>query len=641
MNSLTRGLYYVWIATSVIVTADVTIITSGTVPTQGNPLSAQTSPVLEEQAFLEARRAINQEEFERAAELFEALRRPSSNFAGRYTADSYYWEAFARYRLGDLSDALILLETLAVYREARDSYRDPRLGFVNKGRLHDEVVDLRLRIQRQQAEQGDPRAAAEVLRRSEALLHPELRQARSDSARREYAAAVEAQRARSDSARLEYAAALEAQRARSDSARLEYAAALEAQQARSDSARRVYAEALEAQRARADSARREYAAALEARQTRANPVTLRDALDTLAALPTGSTNPTLQADSLLVIGPVTINQSGVVTVASNPSVTLRRSSQTREGCEDQSVQQAALTALLRLETERMTSVRSVLERPDACSVNLRRQAINWLARQGTEEAERELIDVVESHPHTATREAAAGGLWRYPTLSAVRALSSVLVNSEDSGLRGAAIESLRRSGPEEATQALLAFAKDSGETLNLRKEALAAFGRRDRVTAETLMQLYGTEGFEGLETVILQSLGRRAEAGEEAMGMERWLFDRAMEKESPVEIRTAALDAWSRSPSIDLQHLAQSYEELEEPDLKDRIFYALYRRAQADGADAAVVVDKMIELARSEADPEIQQRAVYWIGRTGSERAVEFLLELLRQRPGDPSGTKA
>ena len=48
----------------------------------------------------------------------------------------------------------------------------------------------------------------------------------------------------------------------------------------------------------------------------------------------------------------------------------------------------------------------------------------------------------------------------------------------------------------------------------------------------------------------------------------------------------------------------------------------------------------MIELARGEDDREIRERAVHWIGRTGSERAVEFLLELLRQRPGDPPDTE-
>ena len=38
----------------------------------------------------------------------------------------------------------------------------------------------------------------------------------------------------------------------------------------------------------------------------------------------------------------------------------------------------------------------------------------------------------------------------------------------------------------------------------------------------------------------------------------------------------------------------------------------------------------MVELARLEPDPEVRERAVAWLGRTGSPEAVEYLLELLR-----------
>jgi len=668
MNNLTRSLFSVGIATAVFVTADAAILTGGTGASAGKALNAQSMRVLEEQAFLEARRAINREEFELAAELFAAFRDPASEYTGRYKADSYYWEAFARYRLGDLPEALVLLELL---EGGYDEYTDYR---GNEGRLHDEVVDLRLRIRRQQAEQGDPQAAEEVLRWSEALLHPELlraysdsarqeyaaalaaQQERSDSARREYATALQAQQARSDSARQEYAVALEAQRARADSARREYAAALQAQQARSDSARQEYAAALEVQRARADSARREYSAALQAYRAGSLPAVLTVA-DTMAEQLTESVS-ALQADLVAtratadqVTDVVTAMATDVMTAQATDVATAQATdviaaiaraglvSQVREGCENMSVQQAALTALLRLETERMPSVRSVLESQDECSMNLRRQAITWLSRQETDEAQRELIALAESHPDLETRESATRGLWRFPNLTAVHALSRILATTEDADLRSAAIESLRRSEPREARQTLITFARDLTQPMELRQAALTAYGRRSDVTTEELMRLHDQPVLRGLETSILQNLGRRVQA-EEEQGVATWLFDRAMDKQRTVEIRRAALEAWSRSPSADLVHLARSYEELEEPDLKERIFYALYRKTLSDEAAAPAVVDKMIELARGEEDREIRETAIHWIGRTGSERAVEFLLELLRQRPGDSSGAE-
>ena len=71
---------------------------------------------------------------------------------------------------------------------------------------------------------------------------------------------------------------------------------------------------------------------------------------------------------------------------------------------------------------------------------------------------------------------------------------------------------------------------------------------------------------------------------------------------------------------------------LSESDLRERVFYALYRNANnADDEPAKTeLVRRMIELARAESDPDVRERAVYWLGRTGSTEAVGFLLELLR-----------
>ncbi len=605
MNDLTRSLFSVGMATGVLVAAEATVITSGVMAPDGKPLLAQSSRALEEQAFLEARRAINREEFEVAAELFAAFRDPASEFTSRYKADSYYWEAFARYRLGDLPEALILLDAL---EGGYDEYRNFR-GVA--GRLHDEVFDLRLRIRRQQAEQGDPRAAEEVLRQSEALLHPELLQAYSDSARRAYTAALAAQEARSDSVRREYAAALEAQRERADSARRAYSAALEAYRTGSIPAALAVADTMVEQ--------------------------LNESVSVLQGELAATRSAAAQVTDV-VTAQITDVMTAQVTDVVAAMARAGRVSQVPEGCENVSVQQAALSALLRLETERMPSVRSVLESQDECSVNLRRQAIDWLARQGTSEAQRELITLAESHPDAETRESATRGLVRFPNLTAVDALSRILATTEDSGVRTAAIAVLRQSEPVEARRTLLGFAKDLTKPLELRQTALAAYGRRSDVTPEELMRLLDQPVLRGLETVVLQSLGRRVQTGEE--GVASFLFGRAMDKRRTVEVRTAALEAWSRAPSVDLEHLAQSYEELEEPDLKERIFYALYRKTLTDDVAAPAVVDKMIELARGEDDREIRERAVHWIGRTGSERAVEFLLELLRQRPGDPPDTE-
>ncbi len=513
-------------------------------------LSAQESVSRqeEERLFLEARRAVNREAFEHAAELFATLR--NLHATTRFDADSYYWEAFARFRLGDLPEALLLLETLTA---GYDLATEDQYG--NKGRLFDEVQDLRLRIQRQQAESGDPQAAAEVLRVSRAVLQRE----RADSAQRAHVAAVAAQRARGDSVQRASVATV--------------AAVVSGQ-----------VQLASAQRAAAQSIR------------------------------------------------LTSVESG----------RLYTSYRTREGCENESVQQSALTALLRLETDRMGSVRSVLERMDECSVNLRRQAANWLARQNTEEAERELIKIATSNPNSEVQNAAIVGLRRFATINSLRTLSEFAQQSNDDGLRSAAVVALGRNRHEGAGEVLWQLFGDLTQPEEVRAEVFTALGRRTDVFTDSLISSYGLVGSEGLKISLLQTLGRRARTGEEEVT--NWLFDRALNQRESVKVRMAAISAWALGPTIDLVRVSESYESLE-PDLKERVFFALYRRSlsASDRVKAALVVDKMIELARLETDPEVRQKAVAWLGNTESERAVEFLRELLRiarpdtvPKPGRP-----
>ena len=300
------------------------------------------------------------------------------------------------------------------------------------------------------------------------------------------------------------------------------------------------------------------------------------------------------------------------------------------------MQQEALTALLRLvETDRVRVLRNVIDREDECSVNLRVRAVELLAREGTAEAEREVIDVAMTHPDPRARRAAVSGLGRFDTPRAIAALVTVLTRSDHEETQEAAINGLRRSESAEARTALAAFAADASKPEDLREDAIVALGRRDDVDADALIRLYAALETEELKTTLIDRLGRKMESG--SKGGETWLFNLAFDSNKPSEIRSRALDAWGRSPSLELSGLAEAFGRLEEPDLRERIFYALYRRSGRSEDEAkSEIVRKMVELARLETDNDVRERAVYWLGRTGSQEAVEYLLELLR---GPPAGS--
>ena len=622
MRKRAHKLSSIGLALAVLMASDAAMMIAGFLPGSGERgLAAQeaTSRLDEEQMFLEARRAMNREEFDRASELFQALR--SKYHAGRFVPDSYYWEAFGHYRAGNLPEALTLLDLAAVYREAQSNYWDGNM--YRTGRIYKDVRDLRLRIQRQQAEKGDPRAAEEVLREAEAVLLADTaglgrtvdrsriarlsRVVKDIRWRADSAMAVQTAWLRADSLARELAR----RRARSGSATAEanlsgFLAAAERDQSTLEAALANLLARQWADSAEAEAGFQSFLTEVAQRQGAAQTV-----LRALLAQPDMAAPS--QADTALA-----------------PAVRYV-SPQIPEGCQDASLQQEALTALLRLESDQIRSVRSALERADACTAHLRHQAVTWLARRGTEEAEGELIGVATSHPDTNTRKWAILGLAEFETSRAIEVLSNILRQSEDDAVKGEAITALRYNPHEGATDVLTLFASEDRESEELREEAIAAFGARLSWRPDNVMENFDMISSEKIMISLLEVLGSRAQSGEREVT--DWLFQKAVDKEHSLDVRTAALAAWSRGPSVDLDHLAESYAELQESPMKERVFYALYRKAESDSGNAPAIVDRMIELARMETDPEVRERAVYWLGRTGSERAAEFLMELLRKPP--------
>lgn len=523
------------------------LMTDGTVMTAahagawgGGQLSAQETNE-EEKDFLAARSLINQTNFVNAATRFRQLREKYPN--GKYVGDAFYWEAFARHRMGQLEQARLLLENMLELAVHPETAADELL----RRRIND-ARQLRLRILGELAERGDSRAAQEVLRQSELTLGQAW-----DSAAAALAIAA-------------------------DSLALVMGPMMDSVEA----------------------------------------ATMEAMTETEEAL--------LQTESRLARFLEDVSFS-----TENITFNFSRRRELPEGCEDDSMQQEALSALLRLvETDRVQMLRGVIDREDECSVNLRVRAVELLAREGTAEAEQEVIDVAMSHPDPSARYAAVSGLRRFDSPTAVAALVTILTRSNHEDTQEAAISGLRRSESTAARQALASYAADASRPEELREDAIVALGRRDDVEADALIRLYASLETEELKTTLIDRLRRKTEGGSEQGAT--WLFNLAFDSSEPSDIRSTALDAWARSPSLALSGLAEAFGRLEDPELRERIFYALYRRAGRadDEAAKSEVVRKMVELARLETDDDVRERAVYWLGRTGSQEAVEYLLELLR-----------
>ena len=542
-------------ALALILVADATVMTGGAAAPWGSGhLYAQNA--VEETLFLEARSLINQTNWHDAANKFRELRERFPR--GYHVRDSFYWEAFARYRgLGQKEQAVLLLDNMLENVPDTISADGVEFHRVNDAR------QLRLRILGEMAEEGDPRAAQEVLRQSELAIG----------------------------------------RAADDVA-VTVRAATEVAVSAVDSL----------------------------------VAAMVPSVDTLEAVtrPGFEVLADTQGEVVLRAADLTFRSLGDFwEVFSDGVVRFGNRRQLPDHCEDASVQQEALTALMRLETDRIQILRSLIDRDDECSVNLRAYAVERLAREETEEAQRELITLAANHPDPETRRWAVQGLRRFDTQAAVDALVNVLTQSNDSAIQEAAIQGLRRSENAGALTALEAYAADPSRPEELREDAIVALGRRSDVEAGVLIRLYSSLDTEELKSTLIGRLRRIVENGDEEA--ESWLFDLTYDTGEAVDIRSEALDAWSRGQSLQLSGLVEAHGRLSESSLRERIFYALFRRAGRADDEAAKteVVRIMVELARMESDPEVRERAVYWLGRTGSPEAVDFLLELLRAPPRD------
>ena len=566
-------------ALALLMTADATVMTAGPVRASGSGHLSAQAVSHEERYFLTARSLINQTKWADAARQFRGYRTRYPK--GRYVGDSFYWEAFARHRLGQLEEAGLLLDNML------ESVPDSLAADEVDVRRVDDARQLRLRILGEMAEKGDPRAAQEVLRQSELA----------------FGAAWDGASSAWDSAAVAW-----------DSA----AAALST----------VWDSVAEAMSVAWDSLAQVMVPAFDSLAAMMGP-----AFDSLANVVSREVE--VAGSRARAIDPADIAgfrraMARLEEGLDGLTISVSRNRQLPDHCEDESVQQEALTSVLRLmETDRIRILRSVIDRDDECSANLRVYAVGRLARAGTPEAERELISVAATHPDREARLVAVSGLRWFDTPSALAALVNVLAASNDAETQEAAILGLRRSESAGARNALAAFAADASKPEGLREDAIVALGRRDDVKAEVLIRIYSALETPKLKTAVIDRLRDRAESGSEQA--ETWLFSRAFDANEASRIRSRALDAWARSPSLELSGLFAAYQRLGESDLRERIFYALYRKADRSKGEArSQVVRKMVELARLERDPEVRERAVSWLGRTGSPEAVDYLLELLR-----------
>jgi HEAT repeat protein len=185
-------------------------------------------------------------------------------------------------------------------------------------------------------------------------------------------------------------------------------------------------------------------------------------------------------------------------------------------------------------------------------------------------------------------------------------------------LRERSIFWLGNADDDRARTTLRALAASDTLGRNLRDQAIFALGflDRDGDNGPFLRSLYGRLDDRHLKDKIIQAVAQMDDDADQ-----RWLVDRVLDANEPVDLRKQALFWRGQKNSAPLGDLLALYPRLDTRELRDHYVFVLSQRQES------AAVDKLIDLARNDTDREIRSKATFWLGQSRDPRASKFLEE--------------
>jgi len=293
------------------------------------------------------------------------------------------------------------------------------------------------------------------------------------------------------------------------------------------------------------------------------------------------------------------------------------------GCsEDDDERLIALNALLQMRSEQALPIlRQVIERRDEGSVCLRRQAMFLVSQKRSPETAAILLSAARSDPDAEVRENAVFWLSQVNSPEATAALDSILQHGSDEALQEKAVFALSQQRGAEASRALKAHLERPGVSDNVKENIIFWLGqKRSAENAQYLKDFYAKTTSESLKEKVLFSLSQ--------MSLEEnatWLIGIAKNEREPMEVRKNALFWAGQMKQVPFTDLAAMYDQVQSREMKEQLIFVYSQRNETEA------VDKMIQIARTETDPELRKNAIFWLSQSNDPRVADFLLELINK----------
>jgi HEAT repeat protein len=291
------------------------------------------------------------------------------------------------------------------------------------------------------------------------------------------------------------------------------------------------------------------------------------------------------------------------------------------GGDDDDIKIAAVNALIQMDSEKARPIlQRILARRDAGSACLRRKAVFLIAQGDGEGTEDILLQTTRTDPDREVREQAVFWLSQVGTEKAVTALDSILRRSSDRQLQEKALFALSQHESPRARAALRGYAERSDVPEGLREKAIFWIGQSDDPESGAYLRaLFGRIQSQELRKKLLFSVSQH-----EGKENRSWLLSVARDAGQPMEIRKQALFSAGQA-GVPAAELGALYDTLGERELKEQLLFVLSQ--QEDPA----VVDRLLAVARKDADPELRKKALFWLGQSDDPRAARALQDIIEQ----------
>jgi HEAT repeat protein/TolA-binding protein len=288
--------------------------------------------------------------------------------------------------------------------------------------------------------------------------------------------------------------------------------------------------------------------------------------------------------------------------------------------EDMSVKTEAMGALSQMDPAQATPVlRSVLNKKDECSIELRKRAVFILGRRGDTESASLLASTAKADPSTDVRVDAITWLPKVQGEAGVNMLEELLRTDQEERIQRAAIRTLNSSENQRARNSMRALIDRKDAPISLRLEAISSFSAERSTTddANYLRNLYSRADNDRLKEAAINAVARIG--GPEN---DQWILNLARNTNEPSQFRATAISRLIRS-NISIGDLSKLYDAADSYDVRSRIVNVLENRREPEAAE------KLVDIIRNSTDTKIRTQALRSLGNKKDPRAAQLYLEIL------------